>query len=291
MKKVLRVTALVLVVSTLLLTLCGCGWLDEMKKTHGLWNDDGSISLGDSQYLLLPYDEYLNPEDEDNIWVYVTDKSVPVLMSRSEGERMTKSDDGVFLVNEMSEDFITKPDEEDTWPRVYCRADKFEEIEKQIENGVEYNEYYYSYEMYDADTAEWATKRYYLTDIEAGAVNDILSFGEEMVLPEYTEQRYDRSYAMYHCSDNGYFNYYAFNLCSYNSNYYLVVESWMEKPDDYSVSSVNRIYEVPYEFHSVFNEIMKAGIEGEESIDRYFDNMEPDNDIYYHEDEYLEDEF
>lgn len=89
MKKVLRLTSLVLTLLMLIFTFCGCTAIDEARKNHGIWKDADKtvIELGGKEYKLLPECQYLNPSvANDYDCVSVTEKDVPLLCKEIFGE-------------------------------------------------------------------------------------------------------------------------------------------------------------------------------------------------------------
>ena len=148
MKKILRLTALVLTLLMLIFTFCGCDAIDEARKNHGFWQDADKtvIELGGKEYKLLPECQYLNPSiDNSYDYVSVTDKDVPLLCKEIFGENFLRSDDGLFLVG----DFYGDIDGAKTLN--YCVSDRYDEIVGRINGKIEMNRFCYTYYNHDDD--------------------------------------------------------------------------------------------------------------------------------------------
>ena len=87
MKKMKRWIAL-LVALLMCLSLCGCQALDDMRATHAVYQEDGSILWNDVVYRKLENVDQIDVLDVsyDYAWIYVTESDVPVLLINWFGE-------------------------------------------------------------------------------------------------------------------------------------------------------------------------------------------------------------
>lgn len=82
MKHLKRISALLLVLA-LTFALCGCAKLDEMRAAHGIFQEDGSVSMNGKTYLPIAsevmQDYFYTGESKG---CYLSAPDVPVLLSR-----------------------------------------------------------------------------------------------------------------------------------------------------------------------------------------------------------------
>lgn len=147
MKKCKRWIA-VLLVSLMCLSLCGCQELEDMRASHAIWQEDGSIKWNGNVYRLLE-----NAPDELQVYggvtVYVTEADVPVLLSPEFGEYFNSSKDGMLLRGFNVYDMVGR--------YIYCREDRYEEIAEYLQQTTEMkemNHYFYYYWSYETDEQE-----------------------------------------------------------------------------------------------------------------------------------------
>ncbi|MBR7133059.1 MAG: hypothetical protein IKD04_05950 [Clostridia bacterium] len=245
MKKILRVLICTVTVLCLVLSLSGCQMLDTMKATHAVWNENGNIVLGNTEYLALPPCDELQPEYSfERNDIYVTDSDVPVLLSQFLGQDFSHSDDGVFLSNYY--DY--------TESVTYCRKDRYDEIINHIQNGIEYDKLCYYYSYYDDERGDWEDKYYILSENEASAVKTVYTTVSPTQLPAGAElTAIEYSAHLMFCLDDLPFKKDFCELAVVSDTYYLI-----EYPDEGSV-----VYQVPKELNSTFKSIMSALIKSE----------------------------
>lgn len=121
----------------ILLLLCSCDALDEMKNCHALDYGDGTLKLNNQTYKLLDvdYDGYIVYNHGRDI--RVTDPDVPVLLSQSSIAKYlpSVSEDETIIYND----------------GYYIREDKYDYFVNTIQKGVEYTEYYCGKLGYQSD--------------------------------------------------------------------------------------------------------------------------------------------
>lgn len=117
MKKNVKTVLVLLTAVGLLLCLCGCSGLENMRKKQAFPGENGEILWNGAVYKALPGNEdfYVETGDYSEL-VYVTEPDVPVLLSSMFSEMdLYPSGDGVFL--------------EDLDAGIYyCREDRYEEM-------------------------------------------------------------------------------------------------------------------------------------------------------------------
>lgn len=82
MKKVIKTVLVLLAVVGMLLCLCGCTGLENMRKNQAFSRENGEILWNGAVYKALPESEYLFVDTgyfDDT--VYLTEPDVPVLLS------------------------------------------------------------------------------------------------------------------------------------------------------------------------------------------------------------------
>ena len=86
MKKLIKITALLLAVITITASLSGCSLVADARNAQAFYgtNEDGIsiITYGKQEYCLLPATDALSPTtDDDADLIYATEPDVPVLLS------------------------------------------------------------------------------------------------------------------------------------------------------------------------------------------------------------------
>lgn len=242
MKKYLRIASILFVLAACMV-LSGCSLIDEMRASHGFW-DNGNIKLGDDEYILMSendslLNDYLYDEFEDPI--YITECDVPVLLSVFCGDDFRLSGDGIFLRRYYYS-------ESDT---VYCRKDKYDDIVKRIDEGNFFDGMCYFY--YD-DSYEYVYR--FLTNSEIETIENVLATEEPLNLPENAEFPYDYMIYIYRCSEDLVFSEDAYELFVSDGTYYITAQDDGDFP----------IYRVPHEYNDVFEEIMSDYVNSDQYI-------------------------
>ena len=243
MKKTIKTIALILIISIVGVLLCGCNALDELRKSQAFFTEDGKILYGETEYLPLPECEELQPITDEEKYINVTAKDVPVLLSVYFTNSYCLSQDGNFIVDNISEESI-----------VYCRSDIYGSTLERIENGFIPTDYYYCYLDYNAyDDYESYMKYYYLTKEQKSAIDTVLSSGVPEHLPEIVEITSEYSVLINATSSDKVFSKYACDLCFNENKYYIAVYKDNE----------TFMYHVPDNMSEIFSDIMKKYIDSE----------------------------
>lgn len=231
MKKIMRKFVSLLVVSLLILSLCGCT-MESAKSTHATWNKERNIEWQGKEYMLLAsVDEGLCPEVDYETSVFVTEADVPTLLQYMLGEHMDVSVDEKFLIG---------------WEFVYCRSDCYEDMATTLEQGSEMNGYCYEY-WEESEISEFYT----LDENQVNIINDIFT----KTIP--VEMEYDELYSdaweylgdVQSCSEDMLFRIFAFEVWFLDGNYHLVI------PDENYEQAYR--FEVPVEQMDAVKEIFE----------------------------------
>ncbi len=176
MKRILKISALLLITALLASILCSCNALDEAKANRAVFNEDKSvITFRDSEYRKMDTGKYEFIIDYDNSDVYyVTTPDVPVLLATSFGEQIYTNKDVSILQYSNN--------------RSYVRGDQYDSVKKSAEN-AKLDRYFFSYIDFDFD--EWVDyshpKKYIMLDEKQTAVIDKALKAPEKEKIKYSE--------------------------------------------------------------------------------------------------------
>lgn len=248
MKKLTRGIALLTTVLLLCGALTGCQALDDARAAHGTWAEDGNILWNGTVYRPLPECEQLSPlfMDEYENTVYVTSSDVPVLLSAF-GDAFSISRDGVLLGNQdrFYNEVIS----------FYCRADRYDSLLQQIQEGPQMTGFCYEYYAYD-EAEGYVNVQYVLTPEQADTVNEIL----DTAIPHGAYSLdWDYMVTLTACSEDQYFRGDSYDLLFLGTKYYLVLSS--EDP-----IAQPQVCDVPMEYYPMFADIMKEGIDAQKQV-------------------------
>lgn len=123
MKKYIKLISAVLLTAFICVGLCSCKQLDELRDNRAIYGKtEDTLYFRKAEYKLLPQCDDLYIEDE-NIG-YVTEKDVPVLLCDIVGKSVWFDDEALFITAERYP----------YGPKVWCRADIYDEMVQKIEN-------------------------------------------------------------------------------------------------------------------------------------------------------------
>lgn len=245
MKKTIRIAALFLALLMLALPLVGCDRIDEMRANQGFWNDDGSISFNGKTYKLLSPSKYLYTDLYRNL--EITEKNVPVLLSERYGKNFSISYDEVFIAH---------------GSEYYCRADKYDYVEKRIKEGAKLDHlgFYYTHNGYKIGKVG-----HVLTKEEVSAIEDIMR-GENIVKESIHEvASYNICIVLDKCSSD--------MLFATKSDIRLYIDS----DNCYFISDGPVVYSVPAKYDRLFDNMFEEFREINSELFRK-DNRHPHSD-------------
>ncbi len=233
MKRMKKLIA-ALLLCVLVLSCAGCANLDEMKASHAIWQDEAqtTLELNGATYKRLPFNNYFEIWEYDDAVVFVTAEDVPVLLSEQFGTRMDISKDHIIL--------------ESLWyendrPIYYCRADQYDEVAKQMVEGVTLDRMIYDF--WSFETGENTT--YTLTAEQMNAVEAVLKTQPTPLGVNGYEEDY--SVYLYRSSQNHLFRESIGALIALNGEYRIIASNENE----------DRCYSVPAELKPQFDQIFK----------------------------------
>lgn len=233
MKKRIFVFALA---ALLLVLLCGCNALDELRETRAEFDGENIVYQGVT-YSKLPVCPALYPDIDYDRVVYVVEPDVPLLLiSTYCQEQLYQSRDNDFLVHDYEE-------------TVYCREDIHAEVSKAIREGWEYTKVYYEYMVYTNDGWDYEEHRYMLTREQIEALELLTTNVEPQKLDEGMQLQSDWCVNLYECSEDELFQRYSGQIAVVGSTYYLLT-------DDHQLNEL--AFKVPAGMVSVFDDITEA---------------------------------
>ena len=233
MKKMKRLIAAVLL-CVVALSCAGCVNLKELKAHHAIWKDEAqtTLELGGETYKRLPDNKYFEIWKYDAENVFITTEDVPVLLADQFGTRMSISKDHTILESNWYEN---------DHPVYYCRADLYEDIVKQMTEGVSLD--LMVYDFWSFETGEDVF--YTLTAEQKAAVETVLNTQPTSL----GTKGYDEDYSVwfYRSSQNYLFREMIGNLSVLNGEYRIIVYN----------NSEDLCYSVPAELKPQFEQILK----------------------------------
>lgn len=234
MKRITRFLSLVVLLG-IILSLCGCGYLDELRATRTYGPKNGTVVLDGTEYKILPDNQYFAPDMGDRTYIYVAeDESVPLLLIDMMGRSGQKSEDGQFL-------YLSS----ESGDHYYCRAEIFEDLRYRLIGDFEpegYAYYYYDYEI-------GRQVSYSFTAQQVEALDTVLSTQEPYELSSNTELKYQYIVGLYQCSSDHLLRKYFANLYCNERKYFIEIASLADK--------TTYIYDVPQELNLVFDSIVE----------------------------------
>ena len=210
MKRISRLISLVILIG-IFLSLCGCSYLDELRATRAMLMDNGTIYLNDgTEYILLPENEFLSLDFNNETYIYVVDdEEIPLLLTDIIGDMGYKTQDGQFLEVYAVDGY-----------RYYCRADIYDSIMERLKGGFTPVLYCYSYFDYDYDN--YGNQLYTFTPQQAEAIEYVLANREPYELPAGAKLDYEYRVELYQYSSDYLFRQKAMDICFADGAFYLV---------------------------------------------------------------------
>lgn len=230
-KKIGRI-ALVLVICFAGTALSGCFSLQELKDKQATRQSDGSLRVGEYEYIRIEENEYLLPGFQEYKTVYLTDEKedIPLLLSGIYGTTLEISDDGVIII-----------DYDDG--TCYCRSDYFEVVQEAVNKKYEVKGYKYSY----VDTEEGTEKVRILTTEEKVAIDEIFSTVKKRKLKDISG--YYNLADVYSFSEPKFFGRYEFEIIKNNNDIYILRYEGKNGEECF--------YKIPNNKKQIFDDIIK----------------------------------
>lgn len=228
MKKYVKLISAVLLAVFICAGLCSCKQLDELRDCRAVYGKtEETLYFRKAEYKLLPQCDDLYIEDE-NIG-YVTEKDVPILLSDMIGKLVWFDDEALFITAERYP----------YGPKVWCRADIYDEMVQKIEN-YELDSFCYWNPDYDYHN-EGLVQREYI--VVTSPVDEIIrsAFAGEGIKVE-SEGKYEITYTTFQPCDKTTTFIDTDTMIMLNSNgseYYLLVYQRNEDYVRYNLTTEN----------------------------------------------------
>lgn len=269
MKRFIKLGVAVILAVSVLITLCSCNKLDEMRESQAVWTDTGyELTYKGNSYHLLPScgDLYFYSDS----YGYVTDSDVPVLLSHNFG---------IGICVDRDETLIVCGHWPDGYNKLYCIEDEYDKTVTDISNysldhycmfSPEYDEdgnTVFFYKLLDDRTTSVINEIIKSVPSENGSNEDSGTHNDDSEYYEshdvtflsadtenvpYTESEYyEKSYQVAHiykCDSTLKFIREPYNIIvseKYVGGYFLELRSEDEQ----------QIYQVPEEYNPVFDRI------------------------------------
>ncbi len=210
MKKNLKLGLVFLIAAAMLLCLCGCSALDEMRKNQAFYDEEGNILWNGAVYKQLPECESLYIDYNYNANVYLTETDVPVLLSDVFAQdTLSASLNGSFLCSFNGERVL------------FCREDLYENLLGRIQGEFVPDIVCYSYDVYNEETYEYETKYYTLTQEQVDVIHLVIETTDPTTMGDGMHLDSDWSLYLEECSEDMLFRRNTVDISLSGATYYL----------------------------------------------------------------------
>lgn len=269
MKKNTKFLVLLLALLMMCLCLTGCDELDELKKQQAIWVEKGDTSAfiyNGVEYKRIDVPNPPTPISRYYENIKITDPDVPVLLADRFSVMLDLSVDENFVFGYLCADYTDEyiglsggvrgyaiyenSSYDPTEEVLYCKADIYDDVINQINEGIEFSNYCYDYYKYNEELGYEEFFLYTLTDEETELINNIektvepfesYNYNSEYMFCLYKTNKdnmfFEESYDVYRNEDGSYY------ISKYDSNEDIVIE-----------------YKVPDEFKDKFDEFCDRGV-------------------------------
>ena len=192
MKKYIKLLCVLLLTVIMCLSFCSCKELDEMRDSQAVWGQtEDTLYFRNAEYKLLPAcdDLSLVPGGHG----YITESDVPVLLSSNLGTHMSYDRDAIFIV---SGHWQNKPE----CNKVWCRADKYDEICKAIDSYTLNRYCIYNPKFEEGYYYEKYTSVYTLLPEEVSDIINTAFAAEGVIFNEWNQYNY-LTESLYSCDE------------------------------------------------------------------------------------------
>ena len=198
--------AKIIALAMTLILLCTCftscsGSLKEMREAHAIYTDDGVITYKGKEFKKLPSLGDLEIATNAKDTVYVTASDVPVLLSEMLGDFFDISLDGNFLIETVMYD---------REPEVYCIADLYDQVIKELNRGVKLDRYGYEVVIYGDEYDDMEIKNVVLSKGDSNALDSFMTEKNIVTLSGGMVIIFKKSAPIYSCTESGVFKKDAF---------------------------------------------------------------------------------
>lgn len=237
MKKYIKKTVLLVLALCVMLSLCSCIQLDDLKSVQAFEISDYELQYKDKTYIKLAEEGIITIDmhvDDGTFYnCRVTKEDVPVLLSRTLGSyALVDEKKGIIDYNNA----------------YYAREDVYPSLKKTIDNR-EFTKLVAQFDAYD-ENFNYYIETYEFTKQEEKVINNILKSTKTLVAEEVDIYSYNWEFDAYKSDDSVIIKEYAFSLYSNpeKEEYYLVYTN-----DTYN--SMPEIHQVPKKYNEMFKNI------------------------------------
>lgn len=252
MKKAIKIGIVLLILSVMCMSLCSCQALDDMRNNQAFWTDTSKeeITYNGTNYKYIPVSltTELYPCDvyDSQLYLYITEKDVPVLLS-STGDNATISYD---------KNIITRYSESGASNVYYVEESMYDEVIDDIKNNKFDNYCVYQYvqtELQD-HSYDYSFEYRMLNEEEQKAVEDVLENVKPVIIEDYSYSLYSYGADIQKCDKNGLFCRQPFDSITLyqrqNGEYCICIESY---PSDTSEDLPDtKRYDIPEKYEKLF---------------------------------------
>lgn len=236
MKKIYKSILAFALALMLLLSLSGCGALDQMRSEQAHNLGYGTIRWNGETYRALPICDYLYPIMDYTASIYVTDEDVPVLLSTMFHQET--------LDVSVDKNFLHAP-----WTNVYyCREPLYEELCQRIKAPFEPDMICYEFSVYNEDTGKFEDRYYKLTDGQIEGLEEMLR-GEALPNNDIMWEKQYWGMTLYKSSEDRLLKKDYMDIYYTGNGYFLLT-----RPE----GSAEQLYAVPQKFNGLLDKITAA---------------------------------
>ena len=240
MKNIIRKIGLLLLLGTIIFSLCGCKDLDRLREYQIFIEEDGSFYYEGKHYVQLDANDYFAPVGNYTRNYFLTEPDVPVLLSSEFAVGMLRfSQDGRFCQDIYHNN------------RWFCTEDIYEEIQAKNQMPFVPDTTFYKYHIYIGE-GNYEGKLYILTPEEESAI-DAVRKTQPLQLSDGMRLSYDWGLGLTVATEDLLFQNGGPSIFQANNTYYL------ETYSEYGTTT----YKVPEEYTATFAHILEAHVKSQ----------------------------
>ena len=238
MKKFWKKTVVLSLAILMLISLCGCNALDDLREAQAIMESDGTIVWNGVTYKMIPDGTLLCPELDYTNTVNVTAPGVPVLASLFESQiSANTTKDKKLLVYTDAYGFTG----------YYCREADYDALVARLSGEFVPDLVCFFYSEMDEE-GEYQKKYYKLSDAQLQALTTILTTVEPKLASQVGTPKADLEIYLTECSEDLLLQQERMALARVENQYFLEV---FANDDAY-------LFLVPASYNAVFDEVAKA---------------------------------
>lgn len=178
MKKAFKRFSLLVLVFSMLFSLCSCFNLEALRERHAIMQDTDTVILSGKTYKRLPECDNFSPPDQEYTSLYITNPDVPLLLASSESNPAYSNKSGEIITvqpygysDHIYYETVNYLDAlaDSKGSLLFCREDVYDEMLGRINDKDK--DYFYCARFYTDD----CTMYYYLSEEQADAIKNSLA--------------------------------------------------------------------------------------------------------------------